>query len=175
MKWVVLVAAVTSTLFGASAADDEICNRLHQFESASVVATTKGAASRDWIEFRWTGQWLSETGWGWSCTHTNSEASKALCTWLGHNSSIEFHMNLPIRILACYGARLPRDSIQIGTWVSSIQLDPGSGDEYSLLEIAVGSHRGDDVIRYSVFVGPAAEQKYPLPPLFPPADFTGEN
>ena len=174
MKGAVLGLALALTMASA-AADDEICSRLSAFEAAPQARSIdKLVPQRDWIELRWTGAWLSDEGWGWECTHTDSEASKALCAWLGSNTSMEFHANLPRRILGCHGSQFSRS---IGTdtpWIQSISISPETGDEYMLLEIALSGHKGNDAIRYSVFVGPAAEQKNPLPPLFPPSDFTGK-
>jgi hypothetical protein len=174
MKRVFLIIALASTLTSAAADNDGICAQLAAFESASLAHKDQSAPRRDWIEFRWTGAWLSEEGWGWECTHSGSDAAQAFCAWLGPNTSMEFHQYLPRRILACHGSRFSTSIGSMTQWIQTVPIYPEASDEHMLLEIALGGHKGNDVIRYSVFVGPAAEEKQPLPPLIPPSNFTGK-
>lgn len=172
MKSAPLILALASTL-SVAFAGDETCTRLAAFESAPLTQKDKSVSHREWIEFRWTGVWLGEDGWGWQCTHSDSTAATALCGWLGHNTSIEFHQFLPERILACHGTHFSKSMRSKEPWIQIISVEPASRSRHMLLEIALGAHKGDDVIRYSVLPNTASERDYPLPPLFPPEDFTG--
>lgn len=173
MRHVVMGCALAVLTFAANAADDEICTRLHAFETVpqQLGETT---STRDWIEMRWVGAWMDlDNGWHLECRHSSSKSATELCGWLVENTSFEFSNHLPMRILECHEFRFPRPYPNADMWIETIPLFPETGDQHMVLEIALGGHKGDNAVRYSVFLGPAAERRNPLPPLFAPADFVG--
>lgn len=175
MSRIAIVCALAVLTLSANAADDEICTRLHAFETAPRPLGETGS-TRDWIEMRWVGAWMDfDNGWHLECRHSSSNSAAELCGWLIENTSFEFSNYLPIRLLECHDFKFPRPYPNADTWIEKLALFPETGDEHMVLEIALGGHKGDDAIRYSVFVGPAAEQKNRLPPLFPPLDFIGPS
>ena len=116
-------------------------------------------------------------GWHLECTHSDTDAAGRLCGWLLKNSPYEFGYYVPLQILECNGFKFPHPYPDMGMWVQSLPIFPASlrndrdYTKHATLEIAFGGHKGNAAIRYSVFEGPAAEQKNPLPPLFPSNDF----
>ncbi len=174
MKCAAYVCVFAAMIVVANAADDETCGRLKDFEFAAKPAAN--ASIRDWIEMRWIANLPEDTLYQKECHHSGSEAAAKLCGWLLENSSWEFPGFLPMRILGCHGAKFSDHFEYSPMWIASIGLDPGTTDDRRMvLDVAIGGHKGDSVVRYSVFVGPKAEEENPLPPLFPAKDFLGVN
>lgn len=178
MRTLFAVCVAVSMTIAANATDREICKQLAAFETAPRALAVDHTA-RDWVELRWAGAWLDlDHGWHLECTHSDTDAAGRLCGWLLKNSPYEFGYYVPLQILECSGFKFPRPYPNMGLWVQSLPIFPESlrndrdYTKHALLEIAFGGHNGDNAIRYSVFEGPAAEQKNPLPPLFSAKDFS---
>jgi hypothetical protein len=127
----------------AFAADDELCGKLTDFETASFDQT--GQEKARWIEMHWRGSWLNfETGWGIACLSSDDDAAKRLCQWLPKQVSYEFADSFPRRILACHGYNLP----QMQEWKSRVELWDGE-DRFHYLLIDFATLEGEaGAVRY---------------------------
>lgn len=174
MKYIAYACVFFAMTFVASAAGDETCARLKSFEFGAKPEAAN-ATVRDWIEMRWMASPPANEIFHMECHHSGSNAAGKLCGWLVKNSSWEFPAFLPMRILECHGAKFPAH-FEYSSWIASMDIEPDTLDgRRMMLDVAIGGHKGDNVVRYSVFVGTNAEEKNPLPPLFPSGDFVGMN
>lgn len=173
MKWAAIGCALGLLVGSANAEDEGVCSHLRAFETAPRIFAANGT-TRDWIEMRWVGLWMDlDNGWHLSCADSGSDAGKKLCGWLIQHTSFEFPDHFPIGILECHGFKFPIPHPISDKWIETLSLFPEQGEQHMKLEIALGGHKGDNAVRYSVFLGPTAEQKNPLPPLFSPTDYVG--
>ena len=112
----------------ARAADDELCSKLKDFETASFDQT--GQEKARWIEVHWRGSWLNfETGWGIACLNSGDDAAAELCKWLPRQISYEFADSFPRRVMACHGYNLPK----MQEWKSRVELWDGEDRFHYLL------------------------------------------
>ena len=127
----------------AMAADDELCDRLTMFESASFDQT--GQEKARWIEMHWRGSWLNfDTGWGITCIHSSDDAAADFCEWLPRQVSYEFADSFPRRLLACHGFNVP----QMQEWKSRVELWDGE-DRFHYLLIDFATLEGETgAVRY---------------------------
>lgn len=100
IAWGIAIAALVSTSVEA-ATPDELCAKLHTFETAQLP---KG--ERRWVEFHWGFEKASI--WSWGCRHSKDQLAKATCDWLMHHTNQEFSMQLPHRIMTCHGYSFPK-------------------------------------------------------------------
>ncbi len=168
-----LAVAIAAALATASTARaEETCDQIDAFHAAPFDATVTPAGRR-WVEMRWVGGWLDfEDGFGLECISSPDEGSKSLCGWLIENTSIEFHSNLPARILECWGYRFPRPLPSWGEWRS--QMSHLEDDRWMTLEVDLTEGQGDPpAVRLSSFAMDKDEITVELPNLRPAPEMRG--
>lgn len=148
------------------AAEPTFCGRLRNYETAPFPETLNPKGRR-WVEFHWTGKWMSGEGWGWECRNSDDDASRAFCGWLVENTPYEFGHYLLFNILECHGYRFPKPRPQWSGWRSDI--DFWGRDGLTLLEIDLHtpSETESGMFRLSVFDKRFDPTLAPLPDLQP--------
>jgi hypothetical protein len=107
-KCLMLVCLLVALPVRAAAEEDELCTRLRAFQEASFDKDREGKPIRRAIEFHWIGGWMDfEGGFGNRCLYFGTAPGMALCAWLPENTSTEFPSILPMRVLGCYGWKIP--------------------------------------------------------------------
>lgn len=158
--WGIVVAALISTSSQA-AAPDELCARLHSFETAPLRDS-----ERRWVEFHW--GFDQAAIWSWACRNSNDALSKATCGWLMHHTNQEFSMLLPHRIMACYGYRLPKFAHYDWSNIAGTIRLRGSSDRRILMDLNYRDlPNGEQAVRLSVEDADETYEPDELPPMQP--------
>lgn len=149
----------------ANAYTDDLCPRLREFQSAAFKNGADGKPLRRSVTFTWIGPWLGEN-MEWACTRDISDAAElSLCHYLMKDVSLEFRENLPLRVLRCYGYKIPRTFDDWSNWTGTVGFSRAS-DRHLLMEVDLGPRDAPNAaIRFSsVPDNASAEDKAP-PPL----------
>jgi|SRR6185312_9522945 len=157
--WLSLATVIALLPVRALAAEDQLCSYLRAFRVAPFEKDTGGRPIRRAIELHWIGKWM-DFGGGFEkrCSHGDTAAGKALCAYLPENTSMEFPAITPMRILECYGWKIPAsvndwDVTQAGFRINTDETGNKltNSDRYLLLEIDMQPRKsGHKAIRLSV-------------------------
>ena len=156
LSLVTLIVLLPARALGAEA---ELCSHLRAFQVAPFEKDIGGRPIRRAIELHWIGNWMDfGGGFEMRCSHGDTTTGKALCGWLPENTSMEFPAITPMRILECYGWKIPASvndwdvtqaRFRINTDETGNELT--NSDRYLLLEIDMQPRKsGHKAIRLSV-------------------------